>query len=280
MIRVLLLSVLVSAGPLAAQAPEEPTPVRPGTPVRVFLSTGPPDGAAGVLVSGGGDTILVASPTLGLVRLPAADLQRLEAAAGRGRAWKYPAYVVALSGATALIAPPEDQGVMFINGLILFGIAGGIAYLLEPPRRPLRIDPRHGLPQVRQNPARPGVPVRISTGPQPPATLRMHGFTADSLYLFAEGRSTSVARAAVRSLQVSTGHDRRSGAVWGGRIGAAAGGAVALSWLARLGGEGAYLVGPVVLAVGGGMGWLVGAPAGWALAPRRWADVPVHPRQR
>lgn len=232
MIRILLISLLLGAGPLAAQHSAADVPPLPsGTRVRLFLHGGPA-GATGVLVSGTRDTVRVASPALGLLRLSATELQRLETPAATGPAWKYTA-----------------------------------------------IDPRQGLPEVRQNPERPGVPVRILAGAQPRTTQRMHGFTADSLHLFAGGRSTAVARADVRSLQVSVGQDRGRGAMWGGAIGALAGAVVMLN-LAADDDEGSYLSAPSGAAFGGGLGLLVGAATGWVLAPRKWEHVPLHAPRR
>lgn len=232
--RILLISLLLAAAPLAAQpSGADLPPLRSGTPVRVFLHGTPPPRVAGVLVSGTRDTLRLASPGLGLVLLSAADVQRLEASASVGPPWKYPL-----------------------------------------------TDPRLGLPEVRQNPARPGVQVRISAESQPRTTQWMHRFTADSLYLFAEGRSTAVARADVRSLQVSTAPDRARGALWGGSAGAVAGALVALNANAGDDNDGYYPRGPFDAVLGGAVGWLVGGAVGWVLAPRRWQHVPVHAQER
>lgn len=233
MIRVLVVSLLLGAAPLAAQpSTADVPPLRSGTQARVFLRDGPTVGATGWLVSGTRDTVRLASPSLGLVRLSAADLQRLEVPAASGPVWQVSA-----------------------------------------------IDPRLGLPEVRQNPDRPGVPVRILAGVQPRATQRMHGFSADSLYLFAEGRSTTVARADVRSLQVSAGRDRWSGVMWGAAIGTVAGTLVGVTSRGEAD-EGSYLSGPPGGAIGAAVGGLVGVAVGWVLAPRKWEHVPLLGRRR
>jgi hypothetical protein len=234
MIRILLISLLLGAGPLAAQhsAPDVP-PLRSGTRVRVIMNDGPPAGATGLLVSGTQDSLWIAFPLLGLMRLSAADLQRLEAAPATGPTWKYTA-----------------------------------------------MDPRAGLPEVQQTPGRPGAPVRILAGAQSRAVQRLHAFTADSLYLFAQGQSTAVARADVRSLQVSVERDRGRGAIWGGAIGAAAGALLMLNKLATDPGDGGYLGPHFEVGMAAGMGSLVGAAAGWVLAPPRWDHVPVHAPRR
>ncbi|HEV3051839.1 MAG TPA: hypothetical protein VGX50_16145 [Longimicrobium sp.] len=233
MIRILLISLLLGAAPLAAQIPTgDVPPLRSGTRVRVFMPQGPPAGATGLLVSGTRDTLWIAFPVLGLMRLSAADLQRLEAAPMTGPTWKYTA-----------------------------------------------IDPRLGLPEVQQTPGLPGAPVRIMAGAQPRSVQRLHGFTVDSLYLFREGRSTAVARADIRSLQVSMQRDRRRGVMLGAPIGAVAGGVVALNALQNAD-EGSYLSIPSGAVFGGGLGWLLGAAAGWVFAPRKWEPVPVHGPRR
>lgn len=232
MIRILLISLLLGAAPLAAQIPGGDVPPLPsGTRVRVFMHGGPPAGVLGVLVNGTGDTLRVALPLLGLVQLSTAELQRLETPAVTGPTWKH-----------TVIAP------------------------------------RLGLPEVQQTPGRPGAPVRILAGAAPRSVQRLHGFTADSLYLFAEGRSTAVARADVRSLQVSVEKDRGRGAAFGGGIGMALGALMALNALATAD-DGSYL--DVLAPAGGaGLGFLVGGAAGWVLAPRKWVYVPTRDPQR
>jgi hypothetical protein len=277
MLRLLVFALL--AWPLTAPA-QDPVTLRSGTPVRVFLPGGPADGAPGLLVDRRGDTLLVAAPALGLAHLSADEIQRLETVgATGGKVGTYAIRVLALSGALAVLAGGEPVS-MFMNGVVIFGAGGAIAYALEPPRRAIVIDPGHGLPDVVQDPAAPGVPVRISTTSQPLTAQRMHGFSADSVYLFTEGRSTPVARAEILSLQVSTGRDRRRGMRLGGRLGAAAGAAAGATWALREGGDFRFAVAPAPAIVGAFIGLVVGAPAGWALAPRRWADVPVQPRDR
>lgn len=280
MLRLLLLSLLVCAAPLAAQAVERPAALRSGTPVRVFLPGGPPDGRPAVLVGSRADTLLVASPALGLAHLSAGEMERLETAgAPGGRIGTYVIRVLALSGALVILAGGEPLS-MFMNGVVIFGIGGGIAYALEPPRRPIVVDPAHGLPEVLQNPARPGVPARVATASQPRTTYLLHDFSPDSVYLFAEGRSIPLARAEIRSLQVSPGRDRRRGARLGGQLGALAGAVAGALWAFDPdGGAWVLVAAPVPVLVGGLFGWAVGAPAGWALAPRRWMDVPVLPRE-
>lgn len=234
MIRILLISLLLGAGPLAAQhSADDVPPLRSGTRVRVFLQDGPSAGATGVLVGGTRDTLRLASPSLGLVRLSAADLQRLETPAASGPAWKYVA-----------------------------------------------IDPRLGIPEVRQNPERPGIPVRISARGRPRTTQRMHDFSADSLYLFAEGRPTAVSRADLHSLQVPVGQDRWRGAMTGAPIGALAGALVALNAALTDDGDGGYLGPQIEMAFGGVLGCLVGAAAGWVLAPSKWEYVTVNEPRR
>lgn len=274
-----LLVFVLLASPIAAAA-QEPVTLRSGTPVRVFLTVGPPDGALGVLVHRRGDTLLVASPVLGLAPLSAGEMQRLETiGAARGGVGTYAIRVLGLSGLLAVLAGGEPFP-MFMNGVVIFGAGGAIAYALQPPRRAIVIDPARGLPHVVQDPARPGVPVRISTTSQTRTAQRMHGFSADSVYLFAEGRSTPVARTKILSLQVSTGRDRRLGARLGGRMGAVAGAAAGATWALQEGGDFRFAVAPAPAIVGAFIGLVVGTPAGWALAPRRWVDVPVQPRER
>lgn len=100
MIRILLVSLLLAAGPLAAQrSPADVPPLRSGSRVRVFMEADSARGADGLVLSGTRDTLLLVSPALGLARLPAGDIHRLETTGGRGPVWKYPAYVVALSAA-------------------------------------------------------------------------------------------------------------------------------------------------------------------------------------
>jgi hypothetical protein len=67
MIRVLLLlSLLLGAGPLAAQnAAADVPPLRNGTRVRVFMNDGPPAGVHGVLVSGTRNSLWIAFPCWG-----------------------------------------------------------------------------------------------------------------------------------------------------------------------------------------------------------------------
>lgn len=281
-IRISLIFLLVAAAPLAAQRPTaDVPPLRSGTAVRVFLEPGSRDGVAGVAVRGTGDTLVLVSPTLGLVRLPAEAIQRLETAGGRGSAWRYPAYVLLLSAGVGLMGPSEDFFPMFMNGLIVFGVGGGIAYMLQPPRRALSIDPSQGLPEIRQDPDRPGVPVRISTASRPLTPDLLHDFSADSVYLFSAGTPTPVARVEIRELQVSMGRDRRRGARIGGRVGALAGAVVGTGWAVReAGSDWGLVVAPAVALVGAGFGWAVGTPTGWALAPQRWEEVPLHTAQR
>jgi hypothetical protein len=275
MLRLFVFALL--AWPLAAPA-QDPVTLRSGTPVRVILPGGPPDGAPGVLVDRRGDTLLVAAPALGLAHLSADEIQRLETIGpARGKVGTYAIRVLALSGALAVLAGGEPFP-MFMNGVVIFGAGGAIAYALQPPRRAVVIDPAHGLPAVVQDPALPGVPVRISTESRTLTAQRMHGFSADSVYLFAEGRSTPVARAKILSLQVSTGRDRRRGARLGGRIGAAAGAAAGAGWALQSDSEFRFAAAPAPAIVGAFIGLVVGAPAGWALAPRRWVDVPAGPR--
>jgi hypothetical protein len=145
------------------------------------------------------------------------------------------------------------------------------------------IDPRLGLPEVRQNPARPGVPVRVVAGTQPRSVQRRQGFTADSLYLCAEGESRGVARADIRSLQVSVERDRGRGAIRGGAIGAVAGALLMLNAIATDDGDGGWVPGEIQVGWAAGMGSVVGAAAaaaGWLLAPPRWDHVPVHTPRR
>lgn len=281
-IRLLLISLLLAAAPLAAQRPSaDAAPLRSGTPVRVFLEPAPARGAEGVVLSGTRDTLVLVSPALGLVRLPAAAIQRLETMGGRGPAWRYPVYVLALSAGVGLMGPSEDFFPMFMNGLIVFGVGGGVAYMLQPPRRAVGIDPAQGLPEVPQDPARPGVPVRISTTTRWLAADLLHDFSPDSVYLFSSGVSTPIARVEILRLQVSTGRDRGRGARIGGRVGAVAGALVGTGWVAlESGSEWRLAVTPAVAIVGGALGWAVGTPTGWALAPRRWENVPVHAPDR
>ena len=281
-IRTLLISLIFAAAPLAAQrSPADVPPLRTGMPVRVFLEPGSRDGAAGVVLSGTRDTLVLVSPALGLVRLPAAAIQRLETTGGRGPVWRYPAYVLLLSAGVGLMSPSEDFFPMFMNGLIVFGVGGGVAYMLQPPRRALSIDPAQGLPEIRQDPDRPGVPVRISTVSRPLTPDLLHDFSPDSVYLFSAGVSTPVARVEIRKLQVSMGRDRRRGARIGGRVGAVAGALVGTGWAVREGGsDWGLVVAPAVALVGGAFGWAVGTPAGWALAPQRWEAVPLHGPER
>jgi hypothetical protein len=281
-IRILLISLLVGAAPVAAQRPAaDVPPLRSGTPVRVFLEPGSGDGAEGVALRGTRDTLVLVSPALGLVRLPAAAIQRLETTGGRGPAWRYPAYVLLLSAGVGLMSPPEDFFPMFMNGLIIFGVGGGVAYMLQPPRRALSIDPSRGLPEIHQDPARPGVPVRISTTTRWLTPDLLHDFSADSVYLFSSGVSTPVARVEILRLQVSVRRDRGRGARIGGRVGALAGALVGTGWVV-LGSdsEWRFAVAPAATLVGAGFGWAVGTPAGWALAPRRWQGVPLHAPER
>lgn len=234
MIRVLLISLLLCAGPLASQhAADDVPPLRSGTRVRVFMQNGPPAGAHGLLVSGTRDTLGIAFPLLGLLRLSAADLQRLETPAVTGPTWKYTA-----------------------------------------------IDPRLGLPEVQQTPGRPGAPVRILAGAGPRSVQRLHGFTADSVYLFARGQSTAVARADIRSLQVSVERDRGRGAIRGGAIGAVAGALLMLYTIKTDDGDGGWVPGEIQVGWAAGMGSVAGAAAGWLLAPPRWDHVPVHQPRR
>lgn len=281
-IRTLLLSLLIGAVPLAAQRPAaDVPPLRSGTPVRVFLEPGSRDGAAGVVLRGTRDTLVLVSPALGLVRLPAEAIERLETTGGRGSAWRYPAYVLLLSAGAGLMSPSEDFFPMFMNGLIVFGVGGGVAYMLQPPRRALSIDPSQGLPKVHQGPARPGVPVRISTTTRLLTPDLLHDFSADSVYLFSGGASTPIARVEILRLQVSTGRDRGRGARVGGRVGALAGALVATGCAVReAGSDQGLMVAPAAAIVGGALGWAVGTPTGWVLAPRRWEDVPLQPAQR
>jgi hypothetical protein len=281
-LRILLISLLFAAAPLAAQrSPADVPPLRSGTPVRVFLEPASLDGAAGVALGGSRDTLVLVSPALGLVRVPAAAIQRLETTGERGPAWRYPAYVLLLSAGVGLMGPAEDFFPMFMNGLIVFSIGGGVAYMLQPPRRALSIDPSQGLPEIHQDPARPGVPVRISTATRPLTPVLLHDFSADSVYLFSGGASTPVARVEIRRLQVSMGRDRRRGRRIGGRVGALAGALVGTAWAVReAGSEWGLVVAPAVTLTGGVLGWAVGTPAGWALAPPKWEDVPVQPVPR
>lgn len=178
MSRALLLSLLVFAAPQVGRA-QEPASIPSGTAVHVFLDDGAE--AAAVLVRRRGDTLLLAGPALGLARLPAGEIERLETM-GRGPgAGRYALYVLGLSAAAGVLGAGETGFFpMFMNGVILFGIGGGVAYALQPPRRPVRIDPAAGLPEVRQNPSRPGVPVRIATasGPRPPTGCTTSARTA------------------------------------------------------------------------------------------------------
>jgi len=165
---------------------------------------------------------------------------------------------------------------MFMNGLVAFSIIGGIAYAIQgPERRPVSIDPRGPFVVVPQEPGASRIPVRVSTTALPLAEHRLHDFTADSIFLIADGTLTPLPRAEITSLQVSLGRDRRLGRRRGMLIGAVAGGVLAGGAMASLGDWG-LLLSPFGVVVGGSLGLGVGGPIGWAFAPRTWSDVPVQ----
>lgn len=279
----LLACLLLCTAPLAAQTADGRASVPSGAGVRVFLPGGVPGGVAGMLVGATGDTLRVISPALGLARLPADSIQRLEVAGRRaGTAWKYPAMVLGLAAGAGAGAQAggDDFFPMFMNGLVAFSIIGGIAYAIQgPERRPAAIDPRAGLVVVPGAPEAARIPVRVSTASLPLAEHRLHDFTADSLYLFANGTLTPLPRVEITSLQVSLGRDRRLGRRRGMLIGAVAGGALAGGAMASLGDWG-LLMSPFGVVAGGAVGLGVGGPVGWALAPRAWSDVPVQRPER
>jgi hypothetical protein len=272
--------LLLFAGPLAAQAADGRTSLPSGTAVRVFLRDGAPGGARGVLVSGTADSLRVISPALGLAQLPADGILRLEAgSASSGRALKYAAVVLGLS-ALAGAAGGEDAFPMFMNGVIGFGLAGGVLYVMNGPgERAVTIHPADGLPAVRQDADRPGVPVRIATRTLPLADHRLRDFSADSVFLVADGSITPLPRVEITSLQVSLGRDRRRGARKGALMGGVAGAVLAGGALASQGDFG-LLMSPFAALGGGLVGAGLGVPVGSALAPREWKDVPVRRPER
>lgn len=276
MLRLLLAILLLCPAALGSQTAEVRPSLRSGTPVRVFLRDGTPSGDRAVLVSASADTLGVISPTLGLVQLAADELQRLETVGSGRNKWTYAAAVLGLSAAASATAPGEYAFPMFMNGLILFGLVGGALYVLdEPGQRFVSVDPARGLPVVREDAARPGVPVRIATAGQPLADHRLRGFTADSVFLVSAGTTTPMARAHITSLQVSMGRDRGRGARTGAVVGAVAGGALAAGAMVRLGPWG-RLAAPFAAVGGGLVGAGLGFPVGVALAPRAWTSVPVQ----
>ena len=280
MLRILLAVLLLCPAALAAQAADGLPTLRSGTPVRVFVRGGTPGGDPAVLVSGSADSLRVISPALGLARLAADDVQRLETAGSAGgRKWKYVAGVLAagaLAGAGGAGAG-EEFFPMFMNGVIVSGAVAGAMYVLgSGGQRAVSIDPARGFPVVREDA---GVPVRIATAGQPLADHRLRGFTADSVYLVSAGTAAPLARAQITSLQVSLGRDRGRGARRGAVIGALAGGVLAGGALASLGDWG-VLMSPFAVLGGGLLGAGLGVPVGSALAPHRWADVPVQRPER
>lgn len=283
MLRILLAVLLLCPATLAAQTVDGRPTLRSGTPVRVFLREGTPGGAPGVLVSGGADTLRVVSPALGLARLAADDVQRLETVGSSGgRKWKYVAGVLvagALAGAGG-VSGGEEFFPMFMNGVIFSGAVAGAMYVLgSGGQRVGTVDLSRGLPVVPRTDGG-GVPVRISS-PGAPARMdyRLRDFTADSVYLVSSGALTPMPRAQITSLQVSMGRDRRRGARRGALIGGVAGGLLAGGALASLGDWG-VLFSPFALVGGAALGAGLGVPVGSALAPRAWADVPLQGPRR
>ena len=281
MLRLLLAVLLLCPAPLAAQAADGRPTLQSGTPVRVFVRGGTPGGDQAVLVSGSADSLRVISPALGLARLAADDIQRLETAGSSGgRKWKYVAGVLAvgaLAGAGGAGAG-EEFFPMFMNGVIFSGAVAGAMYVLgSGGERAVSIDPARGLPVVREDA---GVSVRIATAGSPGRVdHRLRGFTADSVYLVADSGLAPMARARITSLQVSLGRDRGRGARRGAVIGALVGGVLAGGALASLGDAG-VLMSPFAVLGGGLLGAGLGVPVGSALAPRRWTDVPVQRPER
>lgn len=269
-------ALLLASAPLTAQTADARASLPSGTAVRVFLRDGTVSGERGMLVSGTADTLRVISPALGLAQLPAGAIQRLEAGSTSSNLkWKYAAAVLGLS-AIAGAAGGEDAFPMFMNGLIFFSLAGGVLYAFEGPReRMITIHPAAGLPAVRHDAGRPGVPVRIATGALPLMDRRLRDFSADSVYLVSEGTVTPLPRVEIRALQVSLGRDRRRGARRGALIGGVVGGVLAGGALASSGDFG-LLMSPFAVVGGGLLGAGLGVPVGSALAPRTWTDVPVQ----
>lgn len=273
--RHLLAALLFCAAPLAAQT-EAPATLRDGATVRVFLRDGAAEGVPGALVGGDADTLRVISPALGLARLPAVSIQRLETAGPRaGTEWKYAAMILGMSIGAG--AGDEAGGgeffPAFMNGLIAFTAGGAVLYAIQgPERRPVSVQPQAGL---RIDPAGPGVPVRVATGALARAERRLHDFSADSLFLVEHGRITPLPRVELTSLQVSLGRDRHRGARRGARYGALGGAVLGGGSMALMGGWG-LLMSPFAFVAGGALGGLVGYPVGWALAPRAWSDVPLQ----
>lgn len=276
--RLLTFALLLCAAPLAAQTADGPATVKAGAEVRIFLPSGNPQGTPAMLVGGTPDTLRVVSPALGLAMLPADGIQRLEVAGPRaGTEWKYAAMIVgSAAGAGAGAAAGGDEFFpMFMNGLIAFTIIGGIAYAIQgPDRRPVAVDPRAGL-VIAADPGGPRIPVRIVTAGLPRTERRLQDFTADSLFLVADGSLLRLARPEVTSLQVSLGRDRRRGRRRGMLIGGVAGGLLAAGGMASLGDWG-LLMSPFGFVAGGAVGVGVGGPVGWALAPRGWSEVPLQ----
>ncbi len=276
MLRILLCSALLAASPLAAQSADDPRPLQSGSRVRVFLDSGPAAGSAAVLVSGDIDTLNVVSPALGLARLPLADVRRLESAApSRSALWTYALGIAGISGLAGAGAEAggEEFVPAFMNTAIILSLAAGVAYALQgPPQRAASVDVSRSVPGGRVGPG-PGALVRISTPAREGAVHRLQDFSADSLYLAADGGLTPLPRAQVTGLQVSLGRARRRGARAGLRIGAVAGGVLAGVGMASLGDFG-LLMAPFGLVGGGLLGGGVGAAAGHIFAPPAWSEVP------
>lgn len=272
----LLCAALLAAAPAPAQARNEPRPITSGSPVTLYLHEGNQGAIAGIVV-GGGDTLRIVSPGMGLAQVPTDAIARLDAPGSpRGELLKNAFAIVGVSAGSGLGAVAGDGEFVpaFMNTLIFLSAVGGVMYVREgPPRMPEALDVSRGLPGGAVQPGR-GAAVRFSTADRPLARARLTDFTADSLFLRGGDAPPRLPRAEVTRLQVSLAPDRERGTRIGAMVGRVGGGLLVGGALASRGGWGLMLA-----PVGAGIGALLGGTAGWGagyvFAPPAWSEVPI-----
>ncbi len=283
MFRILLSVLLLSTRGLGAQAPEPPPSPGSGSLVRLVLHSGPSTGFTGAVLGVSGDTLRVVAPELGLAQVPLVAVQRLDVPASTARRDLTAAGVVLASGAVAgIVSMLEGEG--FIESFVAATI--GVTFIALPehvsePRQwqTLPGNPSGGMPPVSWRDEPGGALVRVSAPGQgfSSATLRLRDFRADTVYLTRAGQLTPVPTGEITRLELSMGRNTRCGVAWGRGVGAIAGGLYGGALLVRAGGYGVLLA-PLGVASGLGIGGGIGAIAGYLLAPREWASVPVSGR--